>query len=115
MTRLVRKLKPKYEGKTEADFSTKAEKKELKFYEQVKEDYLKMRSTYEEGYNKFKPLKEGLTLLYDKIKAQTGLEIVTVADVEKFSTDDKNEMAIKEKAVKILKSNEGLDMGTLLH
>src|SRR4051812_35621064 len=32
MTRLMRKLKPKYEGKTESDFKTKEEKEEFKLY-----------------------------------------------------------------------------------
>ena len=36
MTRLIRKLKSKYEGKTEIDFKNKEEKVELKLYEEIK-------------------------------------------------------------------------------
>jgi len=43
MTRLMRKLKPKYEGKSESDFSTKEEKNELAFYLELKADYNKTK------------------------------------------------------------------------
>ena len=39
MTRLMRKLKTKYEGKTDADFKAKEEKNELKLFTAVKEEY----------------------------------------------------------------------------
>src|SRR6218665_4000139 len=54
MTRLMRKLKPKYEGKTEADFKSKEEKQELKLYQEVKEDYTKTRDKFEGVYNQLK-------------------------------------------------------------
>ena len=39
LTRIYRKLKPKYEGKTEADFKTKEEQEEYKYYQKIKQDY----------------------------------------------------------------------------
>jgi cell wall-associated protease len=114
MTRLIRKLKPKYEGKTEADFTSKEDKKELKFYEALKEDYAKNRDKFEGGYNQLKFLKEGLTSLNTKIKTQLDVTKVNLAEVEKFKSDEKEDIKMKTIATSILKNNEGTDLDGVL-
>ena len=104
MTRLMRKLKPKYEGKTESDFKTKSEKEELKLYQQVKEDYTKSKDEFEGGYNQFKFLKDGLTDLNTKIKTKSSVEKVTLAELEKYTTSDKNDVQMKQVATNIINS-----------
>lgn len=59
MTRLMRQLKPKYDGKSEADFKTKEEKEQLKFYIALKEDYTNTKSEYENSLNQLKYLYDG--------------------------------------------------------
>lgn len=104
MTRLLRKLKPKYDGKTEKDFSTKAEKAELKFYNEVKADYLKTKEEFEGPYNQYKFMSEGLTKLNKTIKGRQGTEVVTLTEVEKFEPVEKSEKQSKAVATNMLKS-----------
>ena len=114
MTRLMRKLKPKYEGKTEADFKTKEEKKELKLYAEVKEEYIKTKDKFEGTYNQLKFLNEGLSGLNSKIKEQLKVEKVSLAEVEKYSSTDKNDLKMKLIATNILKNSEGSDLDEVL-
>lgn len=114
MTRLMRKLKPKYEGKTETDFKSKEEKKELKLYQQVKEEYTKTKDKFEGGYNQLKFLSEGLTDLNTKIKEQLKVEKVTLAEVEKFQASEKNDIKMKAIGTNILKNSEGADLDAVL-
>lgn len=106
MTRLMRKLKPKYEGKTEADFKTKEEKQEAKLYAKVKEDYTKARDDNEGAYNRYKFLKDGLEDLNNKIKSSAGVQKVTLAEVESYATNDKTEKQMKMIATTVLKSGQ---------
>ena len=110
MTRLMRKLKPKYEGKTQSDFKTKTEKEELKLYQQVKEDYTKSKDEFEGGYNQFKFLKDGLTDLNGKIKTKSNVDKVTLAELEKYTTSDKNELQMKQVATNIINSGGATNM-----
>ncbi|MGE0569465.1 MAG: peptidase S8, partial [Bacteroidia bacterium] len=60
MTRLYRKLKPKYEGKTKDDFKKKEELEELALFEAVSHDMKVTRDKYEPAYNQLKYMKEGI-------------------------------------------------------
>ncbi len=104
MTRLVRKLKPKYDGKTEADFKTKVEKEELIVYKAALEDYSKSKEKFEGGYNKYKFLYDGLDKLNQKLKNKFEVEKVTVEQLESYSTGDKAENEIKNLAISNLKN-----------
>ncbi len=110
MTRLMRKLKPKYEGKTEADFKTKEEKQELKLYLAVKEDYTKTKDEFEGGYNQLKFLKEGLASLNTKLKEETKAEKIGVAELEKFNPTEKTDKQMKMIALSIIKSGQAEDV-----
>jgi subtilisin family serine protease len=115
MTRLMRKLKPKYDGKTAADFSSKEDKKELEFYLALKEDYTKTKEKFEGGYNQLKFLYEGFNSLEQKIKDDQKVEKVTKQDIEKFNPTDKNDIKMKTIAMNIMKNNEGTDFGSLIN
>jgi cell wall-associated protease len=106
MTRLIRKLKPKYEGKTEADFKTREEKEELKLYLAVKEDYAKTRDENEGNFNNYKFLKEGFENLNNKIKNGSNIEKVGLADIEGFNPSDKTEKQMKQLATNFIKSGQ---------
>jgi cell wall-associated protease len=110
MTRLMRKLKPKYDGKNESDFKTRTEKEEFKLYMKVKEDYTKTKDKYDGTYNQLKFLYEGFTALSSKIKSQQKIEKVTAADIEKFTPEDKNDTKMKTIALTIMKNNKDRDL-----
>lgn len=106
MTRLLRKLKPKYEGKVESDFSTKQEKEEYKLYLAVKEDYAKTKDKFEGSYNQLKFLSEGLVNLNTKLKDELKVEKVTLADLAKFNATEKTDKQMKLIGSNILKSGQ---------
>jgi cell wall-associated protease len=110
MTRLLRKLKPKYNGKSEADFKSKEEKKEFKLYLAVKEDYTKTKDDYEGSYNNLKFLRDGLTNLNTKVKTEQKVETVTPAELEKFNATEKADKQMKMIAGSIIKSGQASDL-----
>lgn len=114
MTRLVRKLKPKYEGKTAADFSTKAEKEELAFYEKVKEDYTKTKDKYESSYNQYSVVLSSLQAATKKIKEEQKVEKVTLVELERFNSSDKNELRGKAIATNILKNSPDANLDEVI-
>ncbi|MBL7931177.1 MAG: S8 family peptidase [Bacteroidia bacterium] len=114
MTRLMRKLKPKYEGKTEADFKTKEEKSDLKLYLAVKEDYTKTRDKFEGGYNQLKFLNDGLSALVAKVKQEQHVDKITLVEIEKFDAKEKEDKKMKMIATNILKNSEGSDLESVL-
>ncbi|MDI1353319.1 MAG: S8 family peptidase [bacterium] len=107
MTRLMRKLKPKFDGKTEADFSTKDEKKELEFYSKLKEDYTKTLERYSSNYAQYKFVNEALIGITTKIKNEQKVEKVGLPEVEKFNAVDKADLKGKTIAMNILKNGDG--------
>ena len=111
MTRLIRKLKPIYEGKTEKDFSGKKEKEELKLYEAAKKDYATAKDNYQGGYNQLKFILETLKPLNTKLKVSLSKEKIELADLEAFNTSDKDDVKAKTIAISILKRTnlENLD------
>jgi subtilisin family serine protease len=114
MTRLMRKLKPKYEGKTEADFSSKADKEQLAFYLVLKKDYTETKDKYEGGYNQLKFLTTMFASLNDKIKAEQGVDTVRIKQVEKFKPSDKSDTRAKDIALKILGNANGSSIDEIM-
>jgi subtilisin family serine protease len=114
MTRLVRKLKSKYDGKKESDFKTKEEKNELKLYLAVKEDYTKSKDEYDAGYNQYKFLKEGLVILNEKIMQAANVNKITKVELENFAAEDKTDKQMKLIATSILKSGQASDLNGVI-
>lgn len=94
-TRLLRKLKPKYDGKTEADLKTKEEKEEFKLYLAVKANWMQTKDKFEGSYNQVKYIYDGLVSMNQKIKAEQKIEKVDAAAIEKFQPSDKTEKQMK--------------------
>lgn len=95
VTRLLRKYKPKYEGKTEADFSNKQDKEELAFYMKLKKSYEEVKAKFEPAYNQMVFLRDGFTKLDKTIKEKTGVQKVVLSDLQKFDAQTKEEKQFK--------------------
>jgi subtilisin family serine protease len=106
-TRIYRKLKPKYEGKTEADFTTITEKQELNLYVNAKESWKTTKEKYEGGFNQVKFLYEGLSKLNEKAKEQTKVEKVDIAALEKFEATEKTDKQMKMIGITMMKTGQG--------
>lgn len=116
MTRLVRKLKPKYEGKAESDFKTKEEKNEWKLFQEVYKDYTTKKDEDEGRYNQYLALANGLKEINAKIKADQNVEKVTITELEKCQPVDKTGQQMKAFALNnLLRSGQfsNLDEGCL--
>jgi subtilisin family serine protease len=114
MTRLIRKLKPKYEGKTAKDFKTEKEKSELKLYENVKKDFAITKDNYQGGYNQIKFLIESFNPLNTLLKSNLKKEKIEASDLENYSTTDKEEIKSKTLALTIMKRANANTLDDLL-
>jgi cell wall-associated protease len=114
MTRLVRKLKPKYEGKAEADFKTKEEKKEWAFYLIVKEEFSKTKEKYQGTYDQLKFLKEGFITLNNNAKEQLKVDKVGITELEKFNATDKMDISMKAAGINFMKTERGENLEELI-
>ena len=95
MTRLVRKYKAKYEGKTEADFKSKAEKEELKVYNEAKKEYTAKKDGDQAKFNNYNNLYNGLKKINETIKQEQNVEKVTLAELQKYNPEDKTDKQMK--------------------
>jgi len=76
LTRLYRKYKSIYEGKSESDLKTKKEKEEFAFYNKLKSDYEAELKEAQMNYNQLVALKEAIDSLINEM-----------GGVEKFSIE----------------------------
>lgn len=109
-TRLYRKLKPKYEGKTEADLKTKEEKEEFKLYVAAKTNWALNKDKFEGSYNQVKFLYEGLNRLVTKIKDQQKISSIDAAALEKFEATEKSDKQMKLIATAMLKNGDAKNL-----
>lgn len=111
ITRLMRKLKPKYDGKSENDFTSKEEKAEFKFYTELKEDFTKTKEKFEKNYAEYKFLADGIKELNQKAKDEFKVGKVTLSEVQKFEPgDNKTLKQMKMIASNILASGDYADL-----
>ena len=110
VTRLMRKLKPIYEGKTEADLKTKEQKTEYKLYLEVKNDYTKTKERFEGSYNQVNFFYEGISKLNSKIKEQQGIDKVNSAALEKFDATEKSDKQMKMISMTMMKNGRASDL-----
>lgn len=106
MTRLYRKLKPKYEGKTKDDFKTKEEKEELALYEAVKADLASTKMKWEPSYDQIKFLLKGLATIEKDIQTQQSVTEVKLENLEKYEPEDKSSKQCKMICMMALKKGE---------
>lgn len=107
MTRLIRKMKPKFDGKTEADFKTKEDKKDYKLYQELLADYAKTKEKFEGGFNQLKFLYDGLNSLNKNAKDQLKLETIDAAALQKFEPKDKTDKQFKMIGSSMMKGGQG--------
>ena len=114
MTRLMRKMKPKFEGKTEADFKSKEDKSDYKLYQEIKADYAKTKDKFEGAYNQTKFLYEGIGSLNKNAKDQLKVEVVTAEELQKFEPKDKNDKQMKMISTAMMKGGQGNNLDELV-
>ena len=91
LTRVYKTLKAKYDGKTEKDFTSKADKKEFKMYQEVKADFDKQVMEGEAQVNQIKFFKDAIEGVANKIKQQNSIDKVTVEDFKKFEAKEQKD------------------------
>lgn len=107
MTRLYRKLKPKYDGKTLADFKSKEERAEYNLFVAVKEDMSSTKAKYEPTYNQIKFILEGLVKVESDIKAQQNVSEIKIENLEKYTPEEKASKQVKMIAMMSMKQSKG--------
>lgn len=112
LTRVYKDLKAKYDGKTEADFKTKAEKKEFKFWLFVKADFDKESAQAEAQVNQYRFMKEAVADVVDKIKKEKGVEKVSLEDLKAFDAKEQKEK--QGKAIAVSQAAAGTSVEDLL-
>lgn len=92
--RILKKLKPKYEGKKESEISA-ANKEEFALYQRAQKEYEEEKTEAEQVIQRIKQnkgqyeqTKNMLIGAVDLVKEATGLEKLTVSDIEKIETDN---------------------------
>ncbi len=112
LTRVYKDLNTKYNGKSESDLKTKAEKKEFKYYQIVKADYDKEVAEGEAQTNQYKFIRDAVAGVVEKIKKEKGVEKVTVDDLKKF--DAKEQKDKQGKAIAVAQASAGMDPQELI-
>lgn len=112
LTRVYKSLKAKYEGKTEKDFSSKADIKEFKFFQTVKADYDAEVGKNESQANQYKFIRDAVAGVMDKIKKEKGVEKVTAEDLKAF--DAKEPKDKQGKAIALAQAAAGMEPEDLL-
>lgn len=106
ITRVYKTLKAKYDGKSLTDFTSKADKKEFKYWQIVKADYDKEVNEAEANVNQYKFIRDAVAGVVDKIKKDKGVDKVTLELVTAFEAKDD-----KDKRGKTIVTNQ-LKKGT---
>ncbi len=104
VTRLLRKYKTKYEGKTEADFSTKQEKEDVKFYAGLKKNFEETKAKFEPAYKQMVFMHDGLVAFNKNVKEKLAIEKVTAADIQKYEAQTKEDKQFKLISTSMVKS-----------
>lgn len=99
LTRVYKTLKAKFDGKTEKDFTNKADKKEFKYWLTVKADYDKESTTAEAQANQYKFIRDAVTGVVDKIKKEKNIDKVTLEDLKAFEAKEQKDKQGKAIAV----------------
>ncbi len=108
LTRVYTSLKSKYDGKSEKDFKSKADKKAFKFWQVVKADYEKELAQAESQSNQYKFIRDAISGVIEKIKKENGGAKVTLEDLKKF--DAKEQKDKQGKMIAIAQATGGKDI-----
>ncbi len=113
LTRVYKGLSEKYKNKTEADFKTKQDKKDFKFYQVVKADFDKEAAESEAQSNQYKFIREAVAGVVEKIKKEKGNnDKITADDLKKF--DAKEQKDKQGKMIALSQATSGMEVEELL-
>jgi cell wall-associated protease len=112
LTRVYKDLKTKFDGKSEADFKSKADKKEFKYWQIVKADYDKEFAQAEAQANQYKFIRDAVSGVVEKIKKENGGGKVTLEDLKKF--DAKEQKDKQGKMIAMSQVSGGKDIEDML-
>lgn len=113
LTRVYKTLKAKYDGKSEKDFTSSADKKEFKYYLTVKADYDKELAQQEAQSNQYKFIRDAVAGVVEKIKKANGVEKVTLDDLKKFEAKEQKDK--QGKLIAISQASAGMEVDDLIH
>lgn len=112
LTRVYKTLKTKYDGKSEKDLKSKAEKKEFKYWQIVKADYEKELAQAEGQANQYKFIRDAVAGVVEKIKKEKGISKVTLEDLKAF--DAKEQKDKQGKMIALAQGASGMEVEDLL-
>jgi subtilisin family serine protease len=112
LTRVYKTLKTKYDGKTEKDLKSKAEKKEFKYWQIVKADYDKELAQAEGQANQYKFIRDAVAGIVEKIKKEKGISKVTLEDLKAF--DAKEQKDKQGKMIALAQGASGMEVEDLI-
>ncbi len=105
LTRIYRKLKPKYDGKSADDVSNK---EEFALFEEVRDKYNKNKERYSKILAQMDQIKMILPVIDAAIEKELGKSDYTVEEVEAIETEDASLLQFKSAKVEMMK--QGLTM-----
>ncbi len=111
LTRLYREMKPKYEGKDE---KTATDKKEYKYYIQLKDEYEKKLNAAQNQLTQIKFVNDMFISINLAIKEETKVDTVKYAQLEKYTPKDKKEEQLVNYAKLILASDKEVSLDVIL-
>ncbi|MEN8825320.1 MAG: S8 family peptidase [Wenyingzhuangia sp.] len=109
LTRLYRKQKPLYEGKTALDFKKKKEIEKFNAFKALEEDYNKNLERVKKGQDQYMQYEEMLQATHISMQNLTGKENYTLEDLTATSSTFDMINSQKEMATKILASGSTIE------
>ncbi|MEN8889962.1 MAG: S8 family peptidase [Wenyingzhuangia sp.] len=109
LTRLYRKQKPLYEGKTALDFKKKKEIEKFNAFKALEEDYNKNLERVKKGQDQYMQYEEMLQATHVSMQNLTGKENYTLEDLTATSSTFDRINSQKEMATKILASGSTIE------
>ncbi|MEN8765244.1 S8 family peptidase [Wenyingzhuangia sp.] len=109
LTRLYRKQKPLYEGKTALDFKKKKEIEKFNAFKALEEDYNKNLERVKKGQDQYMQYEEMLQATHISMQNLTGKENYTLEDLTATSSTFDRINSQKEMATKILASGSTIE------
>ncbi len=108
IVRLIRDMKPKFEGKNESDFKG-ADKKEFHRYQSLKIAYEKKLAGEKAQLKQIQLIYDLMVKLNDDVKKSLGVEKVTAVELEKFEAKDPQQTMLKAAFMGALEGDMTLD------
>ncbi len=113
LTRLLRELKPKYDGKDEKTIES-SQKKEYKFYVELKEVYEKKTNSAQGQLTQLKFVNDMFVSLNLAIKEELKVDSVKYPEIEKYTAKDKKEEQLVNYAKLMLANDKDVSLDAIL-